>query len=419
LAPGRHPTLATCPQLLVKWWAEYPAELLEGRVVKPLQKYLTDELYATKKLTIRWVGGGGGGRRREPAGGALLPQLGRQLGRMPAVRKKRLCWLRCLSPAVAAACPAPRSVMNVIKVLAKVEEANQLGRQLPPEAFYNELIRRADRLQGQTTRPAARQPPAQPGQPAELAAGQRPCPRPPHPHHALHPALHSPFPCCSEKLDVLDHYVAWRQTHDMPQHASGTDGPFSFCSYPFLLNPRAKSKLLHTEARIQMDQTVAQSRLEQQAGGGGSNSARGGRRPEEDECVVPNEKARISAALRSGAAEGGTVPRGGGPPHGGGGRRRDRQGGLRWLFNSLRASEGAGGGSSLQDDERRMMGRHMNGTSEGGRPSLWKQGSLNLPTPDDSGFPATHPDMCILRIRRNHLLEVRTAARLLSPGARR
>ncbi len=42
-------------QLLVKWWAEYPGELLEARVVKPLQKYLTDELYATKKLTIRWV----------------------------------------------------------------------------------------------------------------------------------------------------------------------------------------------------------------------------------------------------------------------------------------------------------------------------------------------------------------------------
>jgi hypothetical protein len=30
-------------------------------VVKPLQKYLTDELYATKKLTIRWVGGCGCG----------------------------------------------------------------------------------------------------------------------------------------------------------------------------------------------------------------------------------------------------------------------------------------------------------------------------------------------------------------------
>lgn len=69
----------------MKWWAEYPGPLLQERVVLPLQQYLTDELFVTKKLTV--------------------------------------------------------SVMNVIKVLAKVEEANQLGRQLPPEAFYNELIR--------------------------------------------------------------------------------------------------------------------------------------------------------------------------------------------------------------------------------------------------------------------------------------
>ena len=72
-------------QTLVKWWAEYPPELLEARVVKPLQQYLTDELVVTKKLTV--------------------------------------------------------SVMNTIKVLAKVEEANQLGRLLPPDAFYNQLIR--------------------------------------------------------------------------------------------------------------------------------------------------------------------------------------------------------------------------------------------------------------------------------------
>ena len=58
----------------------------------------------------------------------------------------------------------------------------------------------------------------------------------------------------SEKLDVEDHYVAWRQSHDSPQHTAGTDGPFSFCSFPFLLNPRAKSKLLHTEARFLMTQ---------------------------------------------------------------------------------------------------------------------------------------------------------------------
>ena len=66
---------------------------------------------------------------------------------------------------------------------------------------------------------------------------------------------------CSEKLDVEDHYVAWRQTHDQPQHQFGLDGPFSFCSYPFLLNPRAKSKLLHTEARFLMTQVCPLSLL--------------------------------------------------------------------------------------------------------------------------------------------------------------
>lgn len=65
----------------------------------------------------------------------------------------------------------------------------------------------------------------------------------------------------SEKLDVEDHYVAWRQSHDAPQHTAGSDGPFSFCSYPFLLNPRAKSKLLHTEARFLMTQARACTRV--------------------------------------------------------------------------------------------------------------------------------------------------------------
>ena len=63
-----------------------------------------------------------------------------------------------------------------------------------------------------------------------------------------------PFRVCSEKLDVEDHYVAWRQAHDSPQHSFGAESPFSFCSFPFLLSPRAKSKLLHTEARFLMTQ---------------------------------------------------------------------------------------------------------------------------------------------------------------------
>ena len=42
--------------------------------------------------------------------------------------------------------------------------------------------------------------------------------------------------------------------------------------------------------------------------------------------------------------------------------------------------------------------------------TLVRSGSMNLPRPADSGVPAVHPDMCIVRIRRNHLLEVRPLA---------
>jgi hypothetical protein len=58
-------------------------------------------------------------------------------------------------------------------------------------------------------------------------------------------------------MDVQDHYTAWRQTQDQPSRRHGGDGPFSFCSYPFLLDPRAKSNLLHIEARFQMEQVCA------------------------------------------------------------------------------------------------------------------------------------------------------------------
>ena len=45
---------------------------------------------------------------------------------------------------------------------------------------------------------------------------------------------------------------------------------------------------------------------------------------------------------------------------------------------------------------------------------LVRQGSMNLPAPEDCGVPAEHPDMCILRIRRHHLIEVRAGHR--APG---
>ena len=306
----------TCRHLLVGWWAAYDPSLLERRVVKPLQTYLTDELYATKKLTI--------------------------------------------------------SVMNAIKVLAMVEEANQLGRLLPPEAFYNELI--------------------------------------------------------SEKLDVLDHYVAWRQTHDMPRHSSSSDGPFSFCSYPFLLNPRAKSKLLQTEARIQMDQTVADARVEAQSNLGSSRLEEPILRPK---TVNKPKNTKRSSKYGSGASVSGAAGIGGVS------RRPSRESRFQVfprLFPRDRQVQDYSMGEKSDEDSdvdadgsfdvsgsgsSSIEGIHANtavdGTLVAPQPSanvnpmttsrVWKQNSLGLPAPEDSGFPATHPEMCIVRIRRCHLLE--------------
>ena len=80
------------------------------------------------------------------------------------------------------------AVMNAIKVLAKIEEACMVHMTLPPEAFYNSLI--------------------------------------------------------SEKMDMQDHYVAWRQSQNAATCSPTGSGPFSFCSFPFLLDAKAKTRLL-------------------------------------------------------------------------------------------------------------------------------------------------------------------------------
>ncbi|KAK9818463.1 hypothetical protein WJX74_005654 [Apatococcus lobatus] len=306
---------------LVKWWAEYPGPLLQERVVDPLQQYLTDELFATKKLTV--------------------------------------------------------SVMNVIKVLARVEEANQIGRKLPPEAFYNELI--------------------------------------------------------SEKLDVEDHYVAWRQSHDQPHHSYGADGPFSFCTYPFLLNPRAKSKLLHVEARIAMTKRIHEARMEHMQGGAGRY----------EERVLPDSKAGASARQREQREAEERAKREERERERRERQRTRQQHGLRHIWNTLvrpGASDSSAASSTTEmpgvppgtptsddgnsndyvaeQDFRNMAARSVSTgpgsrtspkASGGGMPvratTLVRSGSMNLPRPADSGVPAVHPDMCIVRIRRNHLLE--------------
>ena len=64
-------------------------------------------------------------------------------------------------------------------------------------------------------------------------------------------------------MHVQDHYLAWRQSHNNDHRSPAGMGPFSFCSFPFLLNAKAKTRLLQVEAKMQMEQTVAEARLEQ------------------------------------------------------------------------------------------------------------------------------------------------------------
>ena len=97
------------------------------------------------------------------------------------------------------------SLVSTLNVLALVEESNQRNRTLPMEEFYNDLI--------------------------------------------------------SEKFDVLQHYIVWRQ------NASAGARGFSFCGYPFLLNNQAKSNLLQTEAKLTMAEMVQKSRMESMFGG--------------------------------------------------------------------------------------------------------------------------------------------------------
>ncbi|GAX82001.1 hypothetical protein CEUSTIGMA_g9429.t1 [Chlamydomonas eustigma] len=257
-------------QLLVKWWSEYPADVLLNRVVLPLESYLSKELMATKKLTV--------------------------------------------------------SVMNAIKMLAKVEEANQIGRALPPDAFYNQLI--------------------------------------------------------SEKMDVQDHYTAWRQTRDMPaMKRTAGDGPFSFCSYPFLLDPRAKSNLLHIEARFQMEQTVAHARMEQQLHGG---SAR--HRSEADSALVLTKSAPSTSSSRGASAGGSSSSTSSSES-----KKKSKEKGLRGLLMALFRSSSS---TRSRDDAAQVRDQVAVSVD-----------SFSLPLPMNCNMPGSHSDMCILRVRRNHLVE--------------
>jgi hypothetical protein len=86
---------------------------------------------------------------------------------------------------------------------------------------------------------------------------------------------------------------------------------------------------------------------------------------------------------------------------GGGGNEQQQRQGLRGLFfNILRSRFDSNAGSN-------------GGSSSGGHDSprsiesqlVRREGSMHLPRPAECQVQGTHSDMCIVRVRRNHLLE--------------
>lgn len=251
------------------------------------------------------------------------------------------------------------NVMNCIKLLDEVFRANMIGRKLKAEDFHNDLI--------------------------------------------------------SDKLDVLDHYIAWRQSRDTVSTGPSVDGPFSFCSYPFLLNCKAKSKLLHTEAKIRMETTVAQARLEH------TRRSHRERNTTDDERVLPLTKTRSAMeagqasvpVLQGTSSRRSRIQQNSGKASGGVVRGFIGMllGGSHGDLHEPSSSNRTGASSTCahrqpsplhgtpSDAQRRQMASEIHRSS-----SLSRQGSMCLPTPTSCGVPERHQDHCIIRVRRTHIL---------------
>ena len=178
-----------------------------------------------------------------------------------------------------------------------------------------------------------------------------------------------------------------------------------------------------------MEQTVAHARMEQQLYGGA------GRGRDDEQRVVSGKQRALQLWGSSGAGGSGSAAGGGGAARRGsrsddgsdGGRRGSKPGerqGLRGLFfNILRSRFDSGGsssgggagpggasggdrggsGTSAAASAAEHFGVGPSGSLEGHL--VRREGSMHLPRPADCQMPGTHSDMCIVRVRRNHLVE--------------
>ncbi|CAG9467513.1 unnamed protein product [Pedinophyceae sp. YPF-701] len=235
----------------------------------------------------------------------------------------------------------------------------------------------------------------------------------------------------SRKLDVHDHYVAWRERGAAYARTGGA-GPagapspesFSFCDFPFLLDARAKAQILRWEARIQMHQTVSQARQEHVAralfglpvGADPSN-----------ECVLATRKRRPGA--RGGPQASAPPPRARHGPAGalhtiglpvglfagfGGlifGLPQERGHGARDAAQALQHATQPEG-SAAPEMSRPEVDAALTSAPDAPQTPAASGDSRSvqpptdeLPAPHESGVPAEHPDLCLVRVRRSRLAE--------------
>ncbi len=167
----------------------------------------------------------------------------------------------------------------------------------------------------------------------------------------------------SENFEPTDQYAKWM--HNRTDQSKNEPQLFSFLHYPFLLNSAAKREVLAAEAYFTMAQTVHVSQLADVFG----------------ENVARNMEGMLQMAMP------GLAP----------------TGSMSINQTVAAAPRKAGNYASSQDRAaRRRVSRHPDDSSPG---TLERAGSLNIPTPEECGIAATHPEACLVRCRRPHLVE--------------
>ena len=155
----------------------------------------------------------------------------------------------------------------------------------------------------------------------------------------------------SENFEPADQYAKWM--HNRTDQSKNETQLFSFLHYPFLLDSAAKREVLASEAYFTMAQTVHVSQLADGLGEG----------------VARHMESMLQMAMP------GLAP----------------TGGMSINQTVAAAPRKAGNYASSQDRAARRR--------------LDRTGSLHMPIPEECGIAATHPEACLVRCRRSHLVE--------------